>query len=133
MIAAGMDIEEKPTTAADAKHVQNEYLKSWRLTMVTGSLAISTMLIALDTSIIGVATPTISTAFQSLNDIAWYGAAYLLTVTAFQPSFGNLYKFFDIKITFMVSLVIFESMCPKKLVANLVRAMHSEELLTHIP
>lgn len=122
-IPAGTEVEEKSIraaetqekrTTADKQHRQNDYLTSWPLTIVISSLALSTMLIALDTSIIGVATPTISTVFQSLNDIAWYGSAYLLTVTAFQPSFGNLYKFFDIKMTFMISLVIFESMCSLK-------------------
>ncbi|KAI1853893.1 hypothetical protein JX265_012578 [Neoarthrinium moseri] len=59
-------------------------------------------------NIIGVAIPRITTDFQSLNDIAWYGSAYLLTITAFQPFFGNLYKYFDAKRTYLISLILFE-------------------------
>lgn len=61
-------------------------------------------------NIIGVAIPKITTEFNSLDDIAWYGSAYLLTVTAFQPLFGSLYKFFNTKITYLTSIVIFEGM-----------------------
>lgn len=45
----------------------------------------------------------------SLNDVSWYGSAYLLTVTAFQPGFGNLYRYFNAKTVYLVSLFLFES------------------------
>ena len=88
--------------------ISQPYLTSWRLVIVIASLGLSTCLVAFDTSIVGVAVSKISTAFSSLDDIAWYGWAYLLTVTAFQPTFGNLYKFFNLKAVFLVSVVISE-------------------------
>ncbi|KJZ78260.1 hypothetical protein HIM_02298 [Hirsutella minnesotensis 3608] len=56
----------------------------------------------------GTAIPRITTDFGSLSAIAWYGASYLLVVTAFQPFFGNLYKFFNAKFVYIISLLIFE-------------------------
>ncbi|QSZ36725.1 hypothetical protein DSL72_006608 [Monilinia vaccinii-corymbosi] len=86
----------------------SHYLYGWRLGIVVTSLTLGILLIALDTTIIGVAIPKISSDFRSLDDIAWFGSAYLLTVTAFQPSFGALYKFFNAKYVYLVAIVIFE-------------------------
>ena len=85
-----------------------EYLPPWRLVLVTFSLCMGTLLMALDINIIGVAIPVLTTTFQSLDDVAWYGAAYLLLVTAFQPIMGCMYKYFNIKATYLTSIIIFE-------------------------
>lgn len=90
------------------RRVADPYLKSWSLAIVTFSLCLGTLLVALDVNIIGVAVPKISAVFQSLDDIAWYGSAYLLTVTAFQPITGFIYKFFDVRTTYISSVIIFE-------------------------
>ncbi|KAI0487070.1 MFS general substrate transporter [Xylaria cf. heliscus] len=87
---------------------KTDKLQSWRLAIVIASLFLGIFLLGLDQNIIGVAIPRITTEFRALDDIAWYGSAYLLTVTAFQPFFGTLYKFFDSKIVYLISLVIFE-------------------------
>ncbi|KAI1175951.1 major facilitator superfamily domain-containing protein [Nemania sp. FL0916] len=63
----------------------------------------------LDLNIIGVAIPRITTELKSLSDIAWYGSAYMLSTTAFQPLFGNLYKLFNTKIIYLMSFAIFET------------------------
>ncbi|KAH6669840.1 efflux pump antibiotic resistance protein [Halenospora varia] len=84
------------------------YLSKWRLAIVTGSLCLGTLLVAIDTTMISVAIPKISTDFKALDDIGWYGSAYLLTVTAFQPAFGSVYKFFDAKWVYLVSIFTFE-------------------------
>ncbi|KAK6607441.1 major facilitator superfamily transporter [Botrytis cinerea] len=84
------------------------FLHSWRLAAVIGSLCLGIFLLALDMNIIAVAIPRITSDFHALNDVAWYGSAYLLTVTAFQPLFGNLYKYFDPKMVYMGSIVLFE-------------------------
>ncbi|KAH8892800.1 MFS general substrate transporter [Thozetella sp. PMI_491] len=87
---------------------QGGYLSSWPLAIVTGSLCLGIFLFGLDINIIGVAIPRITTEFNSLGDVAWYGSAYLLTVTAFQPFFGSLYKYLNAKLVYLVSLFIFE-------------------------
>ncbi|KAK8026497.1 major facilitator superfamily domain-containing protein [Apiospora marii] len=88
---------------------QDVYLRSWRLAVVITSLCFGILLLGLDMNIIGVAIPRITTDFRSLSDIAWYGSAYLLTITAFQPLFGNLYKFFNAKTVYLISLLLFEA------------------------
>jgi hypothetical protein len=87
----------------------SSHLQSWRLFIVTTSLCLGAILFGLDMNIIGVAVPHITTQFHSLDDIAWYSAAYLLTITAFQPFFGNVYKYFPAKVVFAGSVVLFES------------------------
>ena len=85
------------------------YLKSWRLALVTFSLCLGTFLVALDLNIIGVALPKITTVFNSLDDVSWYGSAYILTVSAFQPTMGFLYKSFNVRLIYLSNILIFES------------------------
>lgn len=54
------------------------------------------------------AIPRITTVFNSLNDVGWYGSSYLLTTTSLQPSFGKVYTYFNVKWTFLTALCIFE-------------------------
>jgi MFS family permease len=61
-----------------------------------------------DRSILGVATPKITSEFDSLGDIGWYGSAYLLTSCCSQMFFGKLYAHFSVKWTFLSALAIFE-------------------------
>ena len=86
----------------------DSYLSSWSLTIVTFSLCLGTFLLALDINIIGVAVPKVTAVFDSLDDVAWYGSAYLLTVTAFQPITGFLYKYFSVRATYLTSIIVFE-------------------------
>jgi len=69
----------------------------------------STFVVALDNTIIGklgkgylnhdtdlttsaaTAIPKITSVFNSLDDVGWYGSSYLLTTTALQPPFGRIY------------------------------------------
>jgi hypothetical protein len=88
---------------------QQTFLKGWRLGVVITSLYLGTFLIALDTNIVGVAIPKISTEFNALQDISWYGSAYLLTITAFQPMLGSFYRFFSVEGTYKGCIVVFES------------------------
>lgn len=85
-----------------------QYLRSWRLALVTVSLCLGTLLVAIDTTIIAVAVPKISTYFQAFEDIQWYGSAYLLAVTAFQPAFGSIYRYFSAKEVYLLSILVFE-------------------------
>lgn len=55
-----------------------------RLAIVIASLFCGASLIALDTNVLTVANPKISSDFHALQDFAWYGGAYSLTLTAVQ-------------------------------------------------
>lgn len=74
------------------------------------SLYLGTFVMALDTNIINVAVPKISADFDALEQVAWYGSAYLLTLTACQTAFGTLYKYFDITVVYRSCIFIFEGM-----------------------
>lgn len=86
----------------------NEYPTGWKLFVIITSLCFGTLLVAIDNTILAVAIPTITSTYESLSDVGWYGSAYLLTVTALQPTFGNLYKYFHVKVTYLASILIFE-------------------------
>ena len=63
-------------------------------------------------SITATAIPKITSVFNSLNDVGWYGSSYLLTTTALQPSFGKIYTNFNVKWTYLTALLIFECKSP---------------------
>ncbi|KAF2806678.1 efflux pump antibiotic resistance protein [Mytilinidion resinicola] len=66
-------------------------------------------LVGIDASIIGVAIPRITASFRSLDDIAWYGSAYMLPCTVLQPSFGAFFKSFNVTYVYMASIILFEA------------------------
>ncbi|TQN71426.1 Efflux pump aflT [Colletotrichum shisoi] len=64
--------------------------------------------LALDNTILATAIPQISSDFQSLNDIGWYGSSYLIAQMALLPTCGRLYAFYNIKWVYYLSLAVFE-------------------------
>ncbi|ETN36532.1 uncharacterized protein HMPREF1541_08810 [Cyphellophora europaea CBS 101466] len=87
---------------------ESKYLKGPPLFFLTLGLSLTTFVIALDNTIIATAIPRITTVFNSLDDVGWYGSSYLLTTTSLQPSFGKVYTYFNVKTTFIIALTIFE-------------------------
>ncbi|KAH7242786.1 major facilitator superfamily domain-containing protein [Fusarium tricinctum] len=79
-----------------------------QLGLLTLGLSLATFVVALDNTIIATAIPRITSAFNSLDDVGWYGSTYLLTVTALQPSFGRIYIFFNVKHVYLFGVVVFE-------------------------
>lgn len=61
-----------------------------------------------DRLIVSTAIPAITNEFHALDDIGWYGTAYMLTNCAFLSVFGKLYTLFNIKTTFLAAVVLFE-------------------------
>jgi fucose permease len=87
---------------------ESKYPKGGPLAILTFGLCLATFVVALDNTIIATAIPRITTVFDSLNDVGWYGSSYLLTTTSLQPSFGKIYTYFDVKWTYILALTIFE-------------------------
>ncbi|KAJ5732008.1 hypothetical protein N7493_003489 [Penicillium malachiteum] len=69
---------------------------------------ISMFLISLDRLIVGTAIPKITDEFHSVNDIGWYGSAYMLTSSASQLVYGRIYTFYPAKWVFILSILVFE-------------------------
>ena len=72
-----------------------QYPAKGRQLLILLCLVLGTFLVAIDTTIISVAIPTISTNFEALHDVGWYGSAYLMILTAFQPTMSKIYKSFS--------------------------------------
>lgn len=103
---------EKPyeATPSDGEEEEEAVVKLNRkqLAIMTIAMAFAIFLIALDETIISTAIPRITDQFHSLNDVGWYGSAYMLTMCCFQLHYGKLYQHFSTKIIFITSIALFE-------------------------
>ena len=54
------------------------------------------------------AIPEITDDFHSIEDIGWYGSAYMLTTAIFNPLFGRIYQLYPTKWVFLASIFVFE-------------------------
>ncbi|KAM0141360.1 hypothetical protein ACHAP3_002222 [Botrytis cinerea] len=104
--AADIQQEELNRVHTSAEGV--EYPTGVKLQLISLALCLSVFLMALDNSIIATAIPKITDQFHSLNDVGWYGSAYLLTTASFQLLFGKFYSYFSIKWVYLVAIAIFE-------------------------
>ncbi|KAL8694157.1 MAG: hypothetical protein Q9218_001154 [Villophora microphyllina] len=104
-------IETTPVEEAEALEKlseEPEYPSGAKLAIITLSLCLSVLCMALDNTIIATAIPKITDHFNSLDDVGWYGSAYLLTTCAFQLLFGKFLTFFSIKSVYLTAIAIFE-------------------------
>jgi hypothetical protein len=56
-----------------------EYPGPFKLALIMVAICAAVFLVALDQTIIATAIPRITDQFHSIDDIGWYGSAYLLT------------------------------------------------------
>lgn len=94
--------------ALDKLSDEPEYPTGAKLGIIIASLCLSVFLMALDNTIIATAIPKITDHFHSIDDVGWYGSAYLLTTCAFQLMFGKFYTYFSIKWVYLTAIFIFE-------------------------
>ncbi|KAF7543739.1 hypothetical protein G7Z17_g10503 [Cylindrodendrum hubeiense] len=102
---------EKPVPngpAFDKEAEENYKPKTLKFWLIILSAFVSMFLVALDRTILSTAIPAITNEFNSLGDIGWYGSAYMLTTAAFQLVFGRIYKFYDLRLTFLATIILFE-------------------------
>ncbi|KAI9747821.1 MAG: hypothetical protein M1815_003848 [Lichina confinis] len=79
-----------------------------RLVFIVVALVLTIFLVSLDLTIVATAIPKITSEFDGLDDVAWYSAAFFMTIGGFQSAWGKAYKHFSLKTTFLVSIFIFE-------------------------
>jgi predicted MFS family arabinose efflux permease len=96
---------EKPD---EADPNQDEYPTGARLFFVVLALVLGIFLMSLDLTIVATAIPKITSEFRGLDDVAWYGSAFFMTIGGFQSAWGKAYKFFPLKAVFLISIFIFE-------------------------
>ncbi|OAP64273.1 hypothetical protein AYL99_00245 [Fonsecaea erecta] len=78
-----------------------------RVYILFAAVFLSTFLMALNGSIIATAIPKITTHFNSLKDIGWYGSAYLVATCAMQPLVGRIYTHLPTKYTYLTFASVF--------------------------
>lgn len=83
------------------------YLYGLPLVAVIAALSLAVFLVAMDINVIATAVPHITGEFGSLDDVGWYGSAFLMTTCAFQILFGRIYTIFPAKLTFLGAIGIF--------------------------
>ena len=107
------DVEAKAAETSSKSDEDDEvddtvYPKSTQLVLITIALCLAVLCMALDNTIISTAIPKITDHFHSIDDVGWYGSAYLLTTCAFQLFYGKLYTFLNLKYVFLAAIFIFE-------------------------
>ncbi|KAJ9196939.1 hypothetical protein DTO164E3_4226 [Paecilomyces variotii] len=111
--AGNSDLEQGVAPQETEEEVGNEkrreeYPGPLALGLITIGICLSVFLVSLDRTIVTTAIPQITNDFNSTSSVGWYGSAYLLAACALQPTYGRIYTLFDIKWTFLQSLVFFE-------------------------
>ncbi|KAI1612823.1 putative efflux pump antibiotic resistance protein [Exophiala viscosa] len=104
--AVALSSEEKEK--ADHALADDQYPHGLKLVLLAGASLVAVFMIALDQTIVGTAIPKITDEFHSLSDVSWYAAAYFMTFGAAQTSAGKIYKYYNLKWSFLVSMLIFE-------------------------
>ncbi|EAQ86359.1 hypothetical protein CHGG_07612 [Chaetomium globosum CBS 148.51] len=98
-------VKEKPAEEEE----EIEYPTGVAFTFIVVALVLSVFLRADTTqTIVATAIPRITDEFKGLEDVAWYGSAFFMTVGGFQSTWGKIFKYFPLKISFLISIFIFE-------------------------
>jgi MFS family permease len=92
----------------ETRESQIEYPSGPKLMIIMASLYFAMFLVALDRTIIATAIPRITDTFNSIDDIGWYGSAYLLTACGFILMYGRIYTFYSTKWVFLSGIFLFE-------------------------
>ncbi|KAH7460146.1 putative efflux pump [Fusarium oxysporum f. sp. matthiolae] len=101
------DGDEKQTGTPPAVD-DGDYPTGFRLIAIVIALALGVFLVSLDMTIVATAIPKITDEFQSLTDVSWYSSAFFMTLGGFQSAWGKAYKYFPLKLSFMMAILIFE-------------------------
>ncbi|KAL2059767.1 hypothetical protein VTL71DRAFT_10151 [Oculimacula yallundae] len=110
-------VEPTPANEKSERQVQesneivvenDEYITGIKLFLIVAVVSLSMFTMLLDTSIIVTAVPQITSDFHSLEDVGWYGSAYLLTSASFQPLTGKIFQKLNSKFTYISFLGLFE-------------------------
>ncbi|CAH0018993.1 unnamed protein product [Clonostachys rhizophaga] len=72
------------------------------------SIVVLSLMLATFLSIVGTAIPKITTEFNSMADAGWYGSAFFLTLATFIAAWGKAYKYFSLRVIYILAIAIFE-------------------------
>ncbi len=103
----GLQAESTEVSGFEASKTP-DYPGGFRLGLIVFSVTLCIFLVALDLTIISTAIPRITDEFHSLDQVGWYGSAFFLTVAAFQATWGKAFKYFNLKLSLLLAIFIFE-------------------------
>ncbi|KIW02704.1 uncharacterized protein PV09_06142 [Verruconis gallopava] len=111
-LAEKSEPETPDVESADEKDVAPEpaieYPTGFQFFTVIAALLLNVFLVALDQTIVATAIPKITDEFKGLDQVGWYASAYFMTFGGFQSTWGKIFKYFPLKITFLTSIILFE-------------------------
>ncbi|KAH8424836.1 MDR family MFS transporter [Aspergillus melleus] len=107
-INATADTSNNDKLVSDNSDDEVEYPQGANLAATVMALLLSIFLASLDMTIVATAIPKITDQFHGLDKISWYSSAFFMTNGGFQSFWGKAYKFFPLKHTFLLSILIFE-------------------------
>ncbi|RAQ41712.1 MFS transporter [Aspergillus flavus] len=84
-----------------------EYMTGIRLELIMFTIFVSTILVSLEIGIIATAIPGITNDFRRLDDVGWYGSATFVLAAAASPLWGKLFKYANVKWTYISAVGIF--------------------------
>ncbi|KAI0890922.1 putative efflux pump antibiotic resistance protein [Annulohypoxylon nitens] len=102
------NMPEANVEEATVKANHDTYPSNQKRVVIMAALYLASFLVTLDQNIISTAIPRITDEFHSLDDVGWYGTAYLLIMCSFQLVMGKVYKFYPAKPLFLACCVVFE-------------------------
>ncbi|KAH8704048.1 putative MFS multidrug transporter [Talaromyces proteolyticus] len=106
-LSVDQNLESEKEEAAQSTEDGN-YPGPTSLIFILIATMLSMFLVALDMTIVATAIPQITDDFHSLDQVAWYGSAFFLTLASFQSTWGKGYKYFPLKYTYLLAIFIFE-------------------------
>ncbi|KAF4982067.1 hypothetical protein FZEAL_2254 [Fusarium zealandicum] len=102
------DIADGTVDGGDEELNEDEYPAGIKMFFIVLALVLSVFLFSLDLTIVATAIPKITEEFKGLDKVGWYGASFFMTVGAFQSTWGKIYKYFPLKTSFLIAILIFE-------------------------
>ena len=100
--------EAEATVAAQPPEFVHVFPQGLHLWSILASVVTAYFLVFLDLAVMSTVTPAVTSRFNSLLDIGWYGSAYQLGSSAFTPLSGKIYRYFPLKLSFICFFVVFE-------------------------
>ncbi|MCJ1314392.1 hypothetical protein MMC25_008074 [Agyrium rufum] len=92
----------------DARDLSELHLSGTKVYLIVAGLCVSVLLVARDNAILATAVPTITSRFNSLDGVGWYGSAFLMMICAGQPLAGKIFTYFSLKWAYLSFLGLFE-------------------------
>ncbi|TAQ84793.1 hypothetical protein B7494_g6880 [Chlorociboria aeruginascens] len=109
-----LNLRELPNQSPRAETIQEppndvgEPLPALKVILLTIALCLAALCMSLDSTILATAIPRITSQFNSLDDVGWYGSSYMFATCATQMIYGKFYTFYPTKWVFLAGVFFFE-------------------------